>query len=77
MIRLKLTSSDERDCFVSFYDSYEMNEPSEPEFDDLGMRFPWDEVPNMYGHMPDSNKEISPEDFMFKAFMFGFAVEVA
>lgn len=76
MIRLKLTSSDERTCFVSFYDSYDLNEPAEPEFDDLGMRFPWDDIPNEYGHMPEG-PEVSPADFMYKATMFGFVVEVS
>lgn len=75
MIQLQLTSEDERTCTVSFGDCESMGEPDLPIFSDQAMRFPWDSVPNEYGHSPDG-LNISPNDFKFKAEMFGFKVEV-
>ncbi len=75
MIRLNLTDEHGSQCVVTFYECESMGEPDFPSFEDLAMRFPWDAIPNERGHLP-TGQEVSPEDFVYKADMFGFTAEV-
>ena len=75
MIKVQLTNEEGEQCTVFFEDCASVDEPTEPLFSIPSMQFPYDAIANEYGHMP-SGKEIAPDDFMFKARMFGFDTEI-
>ncbi len=75
MIKIKLTNQAKQSATVFFDDCLNHDEPVTPVFSDPAFNFPWDSIPNEYGHMGDG-KTVSPNDFFFKAAMFGFIAEL-